>query len=114
MLNLKIPNYYDLEKMFFGFADTLNPNANQNENQIVSKVVVLEKIKGNKFVPIRRYEYHSINKILPVASYMKNSEIGWFISDEKIKEVIERTGFEEARVLEMDNTKKEKVLKRAA
>ncbi len=114
MLNLKIPNYYDLGKMFFGFADTLNPNADRNESQIVPKIVVLEKQKENKYIPIHPYEYHSIYKITPMASYMKESEMGWFISEGKIKEVIERTGLEEARVLEMDITKKEKVLKRAA
>lgn len=112
MLNLKLPNHYDTEKLFLGLADTVNPNANINENQIVSKIVVLEKKSNAKFEPIKKYEYHNINKIIPLASYMHDKEIGWFISDEKVKEVIERTGLEEAKVL--NSEKYEKVLKKAA
>ena len=43
MLNLKLPSYFDTEKIFFGFVDTINPNAGINESQIVPKVVILEK-----------------------------------------------------------------------
>lgn len=115
MLNLKLPNYFDTEKIFLGIADTVNPNANTNENQVVHKVVVLEKklnAKKINFKPIKTYEYHKVNKIVPIASYMQDQEIGWLISEEKVKKIIERTGLSEAKVL--DTEKKEKVLKKAA
>ena len=115
MLNLKLPSYFDTEKVFFGFADTVNPNASTNENQIVPKVVILEKkskAKNAKFEPIKTYEYHNINKIIPLASYMKENEIGWLISSDKVEKIIERTGLEEAKVLKTE--KHEKVLKKAA
>ncbi len=115
MLNLKLPSYFDTEKIFFGFADTVNPNANGSENQVVPKVVILEKkskAKNAKLVPIKSYEYHNINKIVPLASYMRDKEIGWLISNEKVQEIVERTGLEEAKVLDIE--KHEKVLKKAA
>lgn len=115
MLNLKLPSYFDTEKIFFGFVDTINPNASSNESQIVPKVVILQKTskaKNAKLKPIKTYEYHNINKVIPLASYMKDKEIGWFISSDKVEKIIERTGLPEAKVL--DTEKHEKVLKKAA
>lgn len=111
MLNLKIPNHFDTEKIFLGLVETINPDATMDERQIVPKVVVLEKGKQS-LKPIKTYEYHNINKIVPLASYMEDKEIGWFISKDKINQIVERTGLEEAKVLE--TKKREKVLKKAA
>lgn len=112
MSNLRIGNYFDTEKIFLGLADTINPNASMNESQIVPKIVVLEKKSQNRMEPIKPYEYHNVNKVIPIASYMKDKEIGWFISMGKIEEVLERTGLEEAKVLDIEP--REKVLKKAA
>ena len=107
MANFK---YYDPAKIYFGLVTTINPNAGIHENQTPQRVVVLKKSK-NTYIPIKNYEYHYCRKVTSIANYMDNNEIGLFISEDKINEIIPRTGLQEAKVIEMEK-ETSKVLKK--
>ncbi|MBE6147253.1 MAG: hypothetical protein E7168_02840 [Firmicutes bacterium] len=107
MVNFK---YYDPAKIYFGLATTINPNAGINENQTPQRIVVLKKSK-NTYIPIKNYEYYYCKSVVSIANYMDINEIGLFISEDKINEVISRTGLLEAKVIGMEKDTS-KVLKK--
>ena len=110
MLNIKMPGYYDAKKTYLGKVETVNPNAGYNENQVVSKIVVLNKTK-NSLTPIYDYEYYNLKDSQPAVSYLDPNEKGIFgyISEAQLQKAITRTGLKEAERLDEN-----KVLKKVA
>ena len=83
-------------KVYIGHVETLNTNANIDENVVKSKVVALklagvDKNKIPKYKPLKRYsEYYKLISVEPISG---------LVSDNKIKKVLKSTGKEEVKVL---------------
>ena len=83
--------------VYIGHVETINTNANMNENFTESKVVALkldgfDKIKNiPKYRPLRKYsEYY---KLLSV------ERLNGFVSDNMINRALKNTGKEEVKIL---------------
>lgn len=108
---LKSHGYYDAKTTYFGFVETLNPNANYNESQVNVKVIILHKIK-NKLVPIfDDYEYYNLIQSQPVVSYLNQKEklLFGYLTEAQLQKAISRTGYKEANHLNQN-----KILKKVA
>lgn len=113
MLNIKMPGYYDAKRTYLGIVETVNPNAGYNENQVVSKIVIMNKYK-NKLNPIYSdYEYYNLIQSQPAVSYLDSNEktVFGYISEAQLQKAISRTGLKEAERLNKGN---DKVLKKVA
>lgn len=84
-------------KVYIGHVQTINPDADENNSIVESKVVALRLIgisavnKLPQYKPLRKYkEYYKIEKVEP---------INGIISDEKINKVLQMTGKPEVKQL---------------
>lgn len=113
MINIKMPGYYDAKTTYLGIAETVNPNAGYREKQVISKIVVLTKIKNRLEPMYSDYEYYNLIDSQPAVSYLDSKEKGLFgfINEAQLQKAISRTGLKEANRLTKEN---EKVLRKVA
>ena len=83
--------------VYIGYVETINPNANVNENFIEHKVVALkltgfdEKKRIPTYRPLRKYsEYYKLICVEPVLGR---------VSDNKLNRLLKNTGKQEVKVL---------------
>lgn len=84
-------------KVYIGHVETINTNANVNENVVEHKVVALQSLGFDKKTKTRKFK-----KLRPYVGYFKIIDfepINGFVTDKGIDRALKKTGKEEVKIL---------------